>query len=230
MRILLIGVSGRMGGEVLTLCQEMPDIDVVAGVGKGAGKLSVATYENLNLVTETVDIVIDFSLPEIFSGVCSWSLKHKIPLVSGTTGLSADNFAEMRKAGEKIAVLWSPNMSLGVAWMRQTLGMFAKLNSFDFQIDEIHHRHKKDKPSGTAIYLKESLDRAVGRETPPINSSRVGGVFGVHRVLAVSEEEQITLEHSALNRRVFARGALTAAQWLRTQAPGCYSLKDVLGF
>ena len=119
-------------------------------------------------------------------------------------------------------------MSLGVAVLNQALELCSQLEGFDFQIEEFHHKRKKDNPSGTAITLQENLEKATERKLPPPIGMRGGGLFGIHKVWAFSEEEALLFEHQALNRAVFARGALKAARWLSQQEPGLYGMKDVL--
>ncbi|WP_374029484.1 4-hydroxy-tetrahydrodipicolinate reductase [Bdellovibrio bacteriovorus] len=125
-------------------------------------------------------------------------------------------------------MLWSSNMSLGVAVLNEALKSLSAISHFDFQIEELHHNKKKDKPSGTAITLQENLEKAVGRELPEALAIRGGGIFGVHKIYAMSDEEVLTFEHTALNRTVFAKGAVQAAEWLVKQKPGLYQIRDVL--
>lgn len=112
--------------------------------------------------------------------------------------------------------------------MARMLAQFSRLEGYDFQIEELHHNRKKDKPSGTALFLQEKLQSAVGSPLEAPVAIRGGGIFGIHRVWAMGQEETITLEHTAMNRRVFARGALKAATWLLGRPPGFYSMDDVL--
>jgi 4-hydroxy-tetrahydrodipicolinate reductase len=119
-------------------------------------------------------------------------------------------------------------MSLGVAVLKKALSVFKATKHFDFQVEEWHHRHKKDSPSGTAIYLQTELEKVIERPCPPAMVMRAGGIYGVHKIYAASDEEIIQFEHTAINRTVFARGALVAAQWLHHKPKGCYSMDDVI--
>lgn len=229
MRVLLVGLTGRMGQEVLAVAEKEAGVEIVAGIGRSAGKSRVKMYSSIDEVKEPVDAVVDFSLPDVFDSVCAWCVREKKPLVSGTTGLTASHLAALHEAARKTAVLWAPNMSLGVAWLNHALKSLASLQGFEFQIHEIHHNRKKDRPSGTAALLQKTLEAAAGRPLPEPHATRGGGVFGVHQVYALSDEEQIVLEHTALNRQVFARGALRAARWMAGRAPGLYQIGDVLG-
>lgn len=219
-----------MGQEIARLLEEDPGLTPYAGVdrsGRASGfEVVLPSFEGPGL--EKVDLWIDFSLPTAFDGILDHCIKNKKPLISGTTGLSEKQKKRLLSASKKIPLLWSSNMSLGVAVLAEALGVFSKLKGFDFQIEEFHHRRKLDKPSGTALTLQEVLKSAVGPGVPEPLAIRGGGVFGVHKVWAFSEEETLMFEHQALNRAVFARGALTAAQWIHGKKPGLYRIRDVL--
>jgi len=219
-RLSIVGVSGRMGVEIAALAPEL-GFELGPGVMKGQAVAS--------LRAEDCEIVVDFSLPEATDDVISWCVSEKKPLVSGVTGISEAQRSAFKRAGERIPALWAPNMSLGVAVLTRALAGLGRLEGFDFQIEEFHHSQKKDKPSGTALFLQERLEAAVGRDCPDPLAIRGGGIFGIHRIWAMGEEETLTFEHTAMNRRVFARGALKAARWLLTQPTGLYSLDDMLG-
>ena len=245
-KLAIVGVSGRMGAELLGLAPAM-GFDVTMGVSRSsaahanlgsnsistsvAEKTPVSKVNRINSVDGLdpllVDVVIDFSLPENTDAVLAWCLKHNRPLVSGVTGISETQKEAFIKAARKIAILWAPNMSLGVAVVAKMLAQLALLENFDFQIEEIHHKRKKDAPSGTALFLQAHLEKAVGKVPAPV-AIRGGGVFGTHRIWALGEEETVTIEHNAMNRRVFARGGLRASQWILDQPPGYYSMNDVL--
>jgi 4-hydroxy-tetrahydrodipicolinate reductase len=228
-RVALIGMSGRMGHEICLLAEQL-DITVAAGVSTkiqtAKGIRVVDSVEKLE--PSSFDAVIDFSLPDATDRVLAWCVKNKKALVSGVTGISAQQKQAFAKAGEIIPVLWSPNMSLGVAVMARMLTKLSSLDGFDFQIEELHHTRKKDKPSGTALMLQERLKDAVKSQVPDPIAIRGGGIFGIHRVWAMGEEETITLEHTAMSRKVFARGALKASAWLIGKPARLYTIDDVL--
>jgi 4-hydroxy-tetrahydrodipicolinate reductase len=174
------------------------------------------------------DLVIDFSTPDGLSAALEWCAKNGKPLLSGTTGLSAAEKTAMKKAAAKIPVLYSANMSLGIAALNHMLETFRRLPDWDFQIQEAHHSGKKDKPSGTALLLQETLAGVAKKRPPEPLSVRGGGIAGIHQIWAMAEDEAIILQHTAFNRRVFARGALYAAQWLiDKKEPGLYDLSDL---
>ncbi len=228
-KLAVVGASGRMGAELLALAADF-HFEVTSGVGRS--KLAVDTVVLVDHVSKLdpsrVDIVIDFSLPDLTDEVIAWCEKNKKPLVSGVTGISTEQKAKFANLAKSTPTLWAPNMSLGVAVLSRMMNELKHLKGFDFQIEELHHSLKKDKPSGTALFLQEKLELAVGVDVPAPLSIRGGGLFGIHKVWAMGEEETITLEHNAMNRRVFARGALNAAAWLLSQPPGHYVLADVL--
>lgn len=222
-KILLVGSSGRMGQEILSLMGEAKDF-------KCSYQISSRNEDWSKIDPKHVDLVIDFSSPQAFSAALRWSVKNVKPFLSGTTGLTPAQFTQIKAAAKEIPILWASNMSLGIAVLRSFMASMSPLKKWKFQIEETHHRHKKDKPSGTALTLQADLALAVGKRLPPIVSIRGGGVPGIHKITAMSPEEVITIEHTALNRRVFARGALIAARWLfDKKRAGLYDLGNIKG-
>lgn len=221
LKVAVFGSTGRMGQEVLALIRESKDMTVVAEIN---GKTDLK-----KLKLQDVDAMIDFSVAAAFSTALKVAVDHGLPLVSGTTGISAADQKNLAAAAKKIPVLWAPNMSLGVATLTKALEVFSALSHFDFQIEETHHRHKKDKPSGTALHLQKKLEAVLGRKLPEPFALRGGGVFGLHQVHAMGDNETLIFEHRALNRKLFADGALKAAQWLAKKKKGLYELADILG-
>jgi 4-hydroxy-tetrahydrodipicolinate reductase len=215
------GASGRMGQEILRL----------AGNEGWKNTLAVGEEGWKGVTAQKVDIVIDFSSPEGFRTTLDWCVKNKKPLVSGTTGLSAKDKKDMTKAAKKIPILWAANMSLGVHVFANALKSLAAVKDWSFQIEETHHVMKKDKPSGTALFLQNRLQKVTRQKSLPNPiSHRVGNVIGDHRVSARSAEEEIVFEHKAISRSVFARGALIAASWLlkRKAKAKLYEMSEVL--
>lgn len=222
-RVVLTGAKGRMGREIIDLAasDELPGhIQIVAEVERFADWKSIQT--------DAVDLVIDFSNPKGTGQALRWAVENSKPIVSGTTGLSKTELRELSKAAKKIPVLYSANMSLGIAVMNAMIQSFRAVSDWNFQIDEVHHIHKRDRPSGTALLLQSAMVNAVGRKLPEPNSVRGGGVPGIHRIWAMGPEENIVLEHTAFKRAVFARGALAAARWLFDKnEPGLYDLSHL---
>lgn len=230
LKVGLVGASGRMGQEITEILKTKNEFELHLAVCRSASLAEFAyTRPTPNCAeAKEVDIWIDFSSPELLKKLLTVAAKNKTPVVSGTTGLSSADQAALKRSAKNIPVLWASNMSLGVAVLAEALEVFSRIRSFDFQIEEFHHNRKKDRPSGTAKTLQEKLEKAVGRKLPEPVSIRGGGIFGIHKIHAMAEEEHIVFEHMALNRAVFARGAVEAAQWLCSKKKGFYSMRDVL--
>lgn len=229
-QIAVIGASGRMGQELAAAISQNKSAVASVGVvrkGKAIGFSSSASKLD-KAVSAKADVVIDFSTLENFEKVLKFCADEKIPLITGTTGLGEKEKKALKKYSSQVAILWSPNMSLGVAALKEALKSFANLEGFDFQIEELHHNKKKDNPSGTALFLQDELVKQTKKKVPAPIGIRGGGIFGVHKVWAMSDSEVLCFEHQALNRKVFAEGALKAALWLANKKPGLYELKDVI--
>lgn len=218
LKIGLLGSTGRMGTEISRLVEASREVEISLAPKKKS-QLKSADFKK-------VDVWIDFTLPEAFEQNLKMAVESQKAFVCGTTGLSTQQYKLLASAAKKIPVLWASNMSIGVAVLNRALEAFSAISDFDFQIEEIHHIHKKDKPSGTAITLQKNLEKVVKRNLPHPLSIRGGGVFGVHKIFAMSAEEVVTFEHTALNRGVFAKGAVKAAMWLAGKKPGLYSIED----
>lgn len=260
-KIILIGALGRMGRALMRSAFHSKDAEIVSVVespdcefvGK---KISSAVPDSeLNLqVTANMfeamsrgDVVIDFSNPVATMECIKVAKRKELPVVIGTTGFSKPQFSEIKKYAKELPVLLSSNMSMGL----NTLACLAsKLtvalgDSYDVEICEMHHRNKKDAPSGTALYLASSIASAkkLGladvliekreglRDKGKIGVSvlRGGDVVGVHTVYFAGDGEIIELTHRVSDRKVFADGALEAARWLIGKEPGLYSMVDVIG-
>lgn len=199
------------------------------------------------------DVVIDFSTAEASIALAeSCAARGGPALVIGSTGFSADQDAVMARAAEKIAIVRSGNFSMGVnilIGLVEHAALRLDARDWDIEISEAHHRRKIDAPSGTALMLGEAVAMGRGRELPELRSApydgigkpresgrigfssiRAGGIVGEHTVLFASEDELLTLSHSAIDRSLFAKGAVAAAAWVRTRQPGLYDMQDVLGF
>lgn len=215
------------------------------------------TFTRKNAITELNDLcknsqlVIDFSSIEILEELLKYSLIHKNKLVIGTTGLSDNHFKLLTKASKDIAILYSPNMSLGANLITILAAEAAKIlgEDYDVEILDSHHRFKKDAPSGTAIMLGKSIaaarnvefDKCAVFDRSATNrqklsdeigfaSIRGGSIYGEHEVFFAGDNEVITIKHQALNRKSFADGALKAANWLLSKESGLYSMMDLLNF
>lgn len=229
-RLLIHGATGRMGRALLRLCRDEDlGCTVVAAVARHvpqeAGVPGFAVVE-VNDVPE-FDVAVDFSLPDGFDAVLALCLARRLPLVSGTTGLSEGQRAALDTAGERIPLVWSSNYSFGVAALRLLVTQAAGLlHGWDCDIVESHHVRKKDAPSGTALSLGASM--AAAGVSPHYASIRAGDIVGEHLVQFTGMGERIELVHRAGSRDIFARGALHAAQRLSARGPGRYRFEDLL--
>ena len=192
-----------------------------------------ARGDDLDRVVAAADVVIDFSLPEATAEVLAAVIRHKKPLVCGVSGLSDKQLELLDEAGQLVPVVYDRNMSLGIAVLERSVREAAASlgPDFDVEISETHHVHKKDAPSGTALKLGETIAGARGdKDTSNVSFEveRRGDVPGDHEVVMRSPTERLTFSHSVTTRRVFADGALRAAQWAAKQAPGRYLMSDVL--
>jgi 4-hydroxy-tetrahydrodipicolinate reductase len=229
LKVGVVGAAGKMGKELQQVIAE-------AGLIPYLGMYNKAKPEGFTYIANSwndkqvgfVDLWIDFSLPDNFDQSLKNLAGLKRPIVSGTTGLSAIQKEQLKEASKHVPILWSSNMSVGIAFLNRLLAQFSAIKDFDFQIEELHHKNKIDAPSGTAKTLQENLEAAIGKSIPQTLSIRGGGIFGVHRIWAMSDQEVIIIEHQALNRKVFAEGALRAGLALMNKSPGLYSMKDLL--
>lgn len=228
--ILICGAQGRVGKELVTLLGTDTRVDQVFLLDRsyGVNKRQNEFVNISDLKSFSIDLIIDFSSPELLSRVVDFATGKKIPLVSGTTGLAKKDFAKLKRASAKIPVLWAANMSLGIAVLNRALLAFSAIREFDYQIEEFHHNKKVDNPGGTALALQAQLEKVLRKKLPKAIGIRGGGIFGVHKVYAMSEDEVLCFKHTALTRRVFAQGAIKAANWLLSKKPGLYEIEDVV--
>lgn len=233
LKLGLLGSSGKMGSAIRQIIKNYSRIECFAEICShptGAFLQSHrGVYEMDAKDLKQIDVWIDFSQPEALRDLLEVVEEFKTPLVSGTTGFSSHEQNLLKNAAKKTPIFWASNMSIGLWTVRQALKSFSHINYFDFALDEIHHTQKKDNPSGTAVTLHRDLENAVGKKIKPAIGHRLGGVYGVHTITAASQSEMIKLEHNALNRTVFAEGALKAALWVVNQKSGLYSMDDLMG-
>lgn len=234
----VLGSTGRMGQAILEALGNHPRCTLSApGSRDHAGRLFEAS-----------DVVIDFTSPDALSTHVNLGLKHKKPLVIGTTGLLPHHHQLTSSAATQIPLVVASNMSLGITLLTSFVEKAARYldETYDVEIAELHHRHKKDAPSGTALMLGHAAAKGRGkllddlkcdhkhpgeRNQGPIGFAvqRGGAVIGDHAVRFIGDEEMLELSHRSLSRTVYAKGALRAAEWVTKQKPGLYSMVDVLG-
>jgi 4-hydroxy-tetrahydrodipicolinate reductase len=269
LRVIINGCYGRMGQAVNALAAAREDVRVVAGVdaaakgkttaggaaGAGAKKSSGAeeltvtypVFPSLGACDVEADALIDFSAVEALPGLLAEAVRRRIALVLATTGYTEAEMEQIRRAAEKIPILQSANMSLGVNLLSELAAKAAALlaEQFDIEIIEKHHNQKKDAPSGTALVLATAINEVLlsartlvygryGREATRqkselgIHAVRGGTIVGEHTVLFAGKDEVFELTHSAASRQVFAAGALRAAFYLQGKAPKLFTMKDMI--
>lgn len=261
-RLAIHGASGRMGIEVLRAVRARSDCVVVAAlvraasnwVGEsvalafGPGAPDIDFVSSLDPDTE-VDAIIDFSTPDALATPLSIALERRIAFVSGTTGLSTAQSDALKDAAARIPLLWSANFSLGIALLKRMAALAAQQlgPEFEAEILEVHHRQKKDAPSGTALalgraiadarreafedvarYTREGVAEPRRRGDIGFAVMRAADVVGEHTVMFASEGERLELTHRANSRSIFASGAVRSAVWLARQHVGWYDISDVL--
>ncbi len=235
------GANGRMGQTILSCAARDAEIEVVGELDMG---------DSLRDVIEKCDAVIDFSHHSVTGEVAEICAAAGKSLVIGTTGQSDEEIARVQQVSQKIPVVFAPNFSVGVNtlfWLtRKATEILGE--DFDLEVVEMHHRHKKDAPSGTAKRLGEILAEAsgvsyaedtrhgrvgiVGERTKReigMHAVRGGDVVGDHTVIYAGDGERVELTHKASSRETFANGSLRAAKWAVKQKPGLYDMQDVLG-
>ncbi len=259
--VVIVGARGRMGRSLI---REVLDSDVLTlagavarpgspGVGQDVGALcemnDVGVLLQDELTPHRRNVVVDFSLPEATDRVIDTCLEYRTPLVLGTTGLTSATRERLTSAAKTIPIVAAANFSVGVTLMIRMAEIAARSlgQEWDAEIVELHHRHKRDSPSGTALRMAEAVAAATERtlETAKVTNRdevgpreageigimglRGGNAVGEHTLMFVGHSERIELTHRALDRAIFARGALRAAHWAYEQSPGLYDMPDVLG-
>ncbi|MDO8462517.1 MAG: 4-hydroxy-tetrahydrodipicolinate reductase [Deltaproteobacteria bacterium] len=246
-RLIVCGAAGRMGRQIIVnLCQD-PDLKLVGAIespgsatlGKDACLLSncsscgVMITDSLQELAGKADCIISFANPSGSLEHVHAAAKMKKPIVIGTTGLSEEATNEFKKLSKIVPIVFAANMSTGVNTMWSMVEKAGQVfgKSFSVTMKEVHHVHKKDAPSGTALHTAELIAAASGRKLSdiPIESIREGEVVGDHTIVFSGPGETLEVTHRAISRDTFAVGALRAAKWLVDKKPGLYDMQQVLG-
>jgi 4-hydroxy-tetrahydrodipicolinate reductase len=263
-KTIVAGAGGRMGGRIIQLINESPDLEVAGAFEKsdhpavqkdlgeylGTGKKGMIIASGLPEVIDQGEVIIDFTFHAAsLEHLRIAAEKHK-PMVIGSTGFSAPEMEEIKKLSSSLPVVLAPNMSVGVNVLFKVVKDVARAlgEGFDIEILEVHHKMKKDAPSGTALKLAQVLAQArsqdldqvavyerrgiIGERKPEeigIQTFRAGDIIGEHTVLFGGMGERIEITHRAHSRDTFVRGALRAARWIISQKNGLYDMHDVLG-
>ena len=222
-RVAVAG-AGRMGKAIARGLESRDDMVLAGTWGRG---------DDLDALASDADVIIDFSLPEATATVVDTVLRHGMPLVCGVSGLDEALLARMEGAAKTVPIVYDRNMSLGIAVLdRAVRDAAASLGTvFEVEISEVHHVHKVDAPSGTALKLGEAIAAARGEQgtgSIRFESERRGEVPGDHEVVMRSPTECLTFAHSVTTRQVFADGAIRATRWVVDQPAGLYRMGDVL--
>jgi 4-hydroxy-tetrahydrodipicolinate reductase len=240
--LLITGQSGRMGQALMQAAAADPDSTVTATHDVG---------QDLDAAVQKADCIIDFTVHSFTAQVVEAAMKHGTRLVIGTTGHSDEEREMIRKAAEKLPIVFASNYSVGVNtlfWLTRHAARILTQDRFDIEVTEMHHRHKIDSPSGTARTLLEILNEETGTSYKDdvthgrfgnigprpqreigMHTLRGGDVVGDHTVIFAADGERVELTHKASSRLTFAAGAVRAAKWLESQPAGLYDMQDVLG-
>ena len=258
-------MAGRMGSLIARLVEEDPQLVLVGAteasshpwvgqslkalLGMGEGVKVADSLEEA--ITADTKVVIDFTLPHATLANLGVAVREGAAMVIGTTGLSGEDLDRARSLASEIPCVWAPNMSVGVNLLFKLVGEVARVlgEEYDVEIVEMHHRFKKDAPSGTAMRLAGNIARALERDLGEVGmygrhgmigerttdeigvmALRGGDVVGEHTVVFATMGERVELVHRAHSRETFARGAIRAAKWLMDMPPGLYDMAQVLGF
>ena len=238
LQIGISGITGKMGQAIFRGLSKFPQVELASSFSRSSGRLQE--------LIATSEVILDFSSPQNLSILLNAAKNHDVKLIIGTTGLTKEVELAIEDLSKTHAILYAPNMSLGVNIINNIISQLAgKLfdDDFDAEIIDIHHKEKLDAPSGTALMLASTIAKSYHRDfkdvvetarlgkkragSVGISNVRVGGVIGEHHIIFANELEQITVSHKALSRDVFALQAIKAAIMLHQKGPGLYSLTDL---
>ena len=250
-KILMHGCNGKMGRMITEIVKNEEDTVIAAGVDKFTGiPNDYPVFEKIAQCDVDVDVVIDFSNAGAVDELLDYCVEKSLPVVLCTTGLSDEQLKKVDECSEKIAVLKSANMSMGINLLLKLLKDAAKVLApagYDIELVEKHHNQKLDAPSGTALALADSINEAMGNEYEyvfdrsqvrkkrdakeiGISAVRAGTIVGEHEVIFAGTDEVIEFKHTAYSRSVFAKGAVEAGKFLAGQPAGMYDMGDVIQF
>jgi 4-hydroxy-tetrahydrodipicolinate reductase len=246
LRVLVSGANGKMGEEVIEQIEADPEFEIVAGFDRTAGNSGFPIYDDTAKIKEKPDVIIDFSMPAATFQILDYARKNNVPIVIATTGFTEEELAKIAAAGQEIPVLRAANTSFEINLMAKLIAdMAEKLPDSDIEITDIHHNRKADSPSGTALFLADSINQRLGnskkyefdrhsKKQPRdkseigIHSFRGGTVVGTHSVYFFGDNESFEIKHTVTSRSIFAKGALKAAAFLVGQPSGLYNMNDLI--
>jgi 4-hydroxy-tetrahydrodipicolinate reductase len=263
-KVAVTGAAGRMGRNLIQSCfqnasceigaalehSESPYIGKDAGEIAGVGPVNIPIKPSLSDVVSDFDTLIDFTRPNVTLENIEFCVANNKKMVIGTTGFSDEEKRQIAQAAQSTAIVFAPNMSVGVNLCFKLLDLAARVleDDVDIEIIEAHHRHKVDAPSGTALRMGEVVANALGRnldecavygrqgvgeerdrKTIGFETIRAGDIVGEHTVMFADIGERIEITHKASSRMTFANGAVRAAVWLQDKSKGLFDMQDVLG-
>ncbi len=249
--VLMNGCNGRMGQVITGLVKEDAQLTIAAGVDtRQEIQNPYPVFDSLDQCDVDVDVVIDFSTASALESVLDYCVEKQVPVILCSTGYSEEQLQKIADASEKVAILKSANMSMGINLLLKLLKDAAKVLApagYDMELVERHHNQKLDAPSGTALALADSINDALGgeyhymydrsqvrrkREKKEIGISAIRGgtIVGEHDVIFAGVDEVIEFKHTAFSRSVFGKGAVEAAKFLAGKPAGMYDMGDVIQF
>lgn len=249
-KIIMHGCNGKMGQVITDMVKNDDTAEIVAGIDVVDNRDNgYPVFTDIDACDVPADVIIDFAAAVAVDKLLDYSVKHKIPVVLCTTGLSEAQIAKVEEASRKVAVLRSANMSLGINTLMKLLKEAANIFApagYDIEIVEKHHNQKVDAPSGTAIALADSINEARnneyeyvydrsqvrkkrGKKELGISAVRGGTIVGEHEVIFAGVDEVIEFKHTAYSKSVFAKGAVEAGKYLAGKSAGLYNMSDVIG-
>ncbi len=245
-KIILCGCQGYMGKTITQIVSERNDSTIVAGVDiKNDLTTDYPIFSNINDISIEADVIIDFSHPSLLDSILNFAKNNQLPTLIATTGNSDTDIAKIELASKECPIFFSYNMSLGISLIAELAAKAKSIlgKQFDIEIIEKHHNKKIDAPSGTAIMLANALntdneyeyiyDRHAERKPRSkneigISSLRGGTIVGEHSVIFAGNDEVIEIKHTAFSKKVFAEGAINAANWLKNKPNGLYNMKHII--
>lgn len=246
-KVGIIGITGRMGKSLFALLNNDINFDCIGGISSNTiPDSNITRFTSFDELAKVSDILIDFSSTEASISAIKSAHNFKKPIVIGTTGFSDDQISIISNISTQIPVLLSSNFSTGInilLFIAEHISKTLYEKDFDIEIQEKHHKNKKDAPSGTALSIAKTIETSLNKENliklNNYNNTRLkgdiglsfirgGGIIGEHSVSFISNNEILEITHKAINREIFANGAIVAAKWLLTQKPGMYNMQDVL--
>lgn len=249
-RVIMHGCNGKMGQVITGICKEDAELEIVAGIDVVDNRNNgYPVFTNISDCQVEADVIIDFAAAAAVDNLLDYAVEKQIPVVLCTTGLSPEQLNRVSICAEKVAILKSANMSLGINTLLKLLkdaaNVFAPAG-YDIEIVEKHHNQKVDAPSGTALALADAIndarenayeyvyDRSQVRQKREkkeigISAVRGGTIVGEHEVIFAGIDEVIEFKHTAYSKSVFAKGAVEAAKYLAGKPSGLYDMADVIG-